>query len=311
MTTHTYSTAGLFLVHLRIIDSFGNSDEDTITIYVINPVPQEFSCVVKAEECLINELELMRFYDTRYLEDGIITNTHVRGFDDPEKDSYTLPLCCVASALTPTVNDVDGENVYAVLQTDAGSVEGGSHLADESNTITKYYHLSSNIGAGSSCESTTEECSSVPGDKKCVYEFLYDTANPEGGSHFANCTEEHEPNNYPNKMCCDITEDCTNNVDDDSNMWTDCVDYNVCTVEGEEQVCGVSKVPEYGECSWYDNYKWEYGYDFSEFDEPTLKNVFGNDYPCYGGVVPGYANCDVCVIEGALESARFSNCVVI
>jgi len=64
-------------------------------------------------------------------------------------------------------------------------------------------------------------------------------------------------------MCCEIAEDCTNNLDDNFNNWTDTADNdfkrfaetkNVNGLVCSSGACGISDQLEFPECAWMDDY---------------------------------------------------------
>ncbi|MBC8500347.1 MAG: PKD domain-containing protein [Nanoarchaeota archaeon] len=292
-----YETPGTYTVTLTVTDSTGrNVDSDSIQIYIINPIELEFECYVKGDECVSapKEIELLRFYRP--------LNSHARAFDDVNKNLYDYPLCCRSTSVEPISSDSDPgvTGVYAILQTDSDAISvptdlgGGPHKAGVDNQIIKYYYLDSFIGAGTECQITSGECEDLDGNKTCMYEF-YPGEDERMGSHFANCTGG-APHNYPYQMCCEVV-DCTNNIDDNLNSWTDCADSSFCL----ENPCGISSIPKYDECWWYENYETDLGYNFTAFSEPVITPFFGQQYICYDNLVDGYPDCEICVIDGNLE----------
>jgi len=306
-----YTTPGTYTVTLTVTDSTGrNVDSDSIQIYIINPIELEFECYVKGDECVsapIVEIELLRFYNNTI--NGQVTSTHARGFDDLNKSLYDFPLCCRSTSVEPISSDSDPgvTGVYAILQTDSDAISvptdlgGGPHKAGGDNQIIRYYYLDSFIGAGTECQITSGECEDLDGNKTCVYEF-YPGEDERMGSHFANCTGG-APHNYPYQMCCEVV-DCTNNIDDNLNSWTDCADSSFCL----ENPCGISSIPEYGECWWYENYETDLRYDFTAFSEPVAKEIANIERICYENLVDGYPLCDICVIDGSLEYTPSFSC---
>jgi len=329
--THTYSEPGTYTVTLLVSGSDGSVDSETETIYLVSPVPRNFSCSLKLGSCDFSEIELLRLADTTALQ-GKVTNTHARGFDDPDKDSFPYTICCKTSILTThtATNDFNPDyisRVYAILYNDSDSLSGGAHntkphfarisypqvtinnnevgVCNDStsineycleqgfisgavgevfatntncanynngwttttgskataicfnNLVAKYYYLDG-VGAGVSCQVTSGDCSDLSGNKQCLYEFY----TPSNGlsAHFAECTAPGEPDNYPYKMCCEISEDCTNNYDDDGNGWSDTADNDLATgnlVCPAGTVCGVSNAPSFtpnNECAWMLDY---------------------------------------------------------
>ena len=78
-------------------------------------------------------------------------------------------------------------------------------------------------------------------------------------------------------MCCEITEDCTNNKDDNLNNWTDFADNNVKTAElacAPGIACGVSDAIEFEECQWLNDYCVG---DDCDFKELGLTQGYGED----------------------------------
>lgn len=103
------------------------------------------------------------------------------------------------------------------------------------------------------------------------------------GAHFYNCTE---PMVGDERMCCSTSEDCTNNLDDDSNTWTDTADNDWVQNEFACPVgvpCGISDQTEFNDCAWLKDYCDEEGYcDYRDLGVP---NGFDE---ATGGVPAGY-----------------------
>ncbi|MFC2133811.1 hypothetical protein ACFLTH_04280 [Bacteroidota bacterium] len=281
----TYSNTGFFLVNLTATQDslYGlKTDVEEIIIYIVNPIPLEFNCTTRYLSCLPGELDLLRAY--------LPYNAHARGFDHENYTDYEYPVCCLASALRLAVKNEppSSGSVYAALTNDSESLLGGSHIGGSG--ILSYYYLTSGIGAGTECAATdTNNCSTLSGNKTCVYQYLNE-GPPIESSHFSNCTLPGQPTNATGTMCCEIAEDCTNNVDDNSNNWTDTSDndfkeyYNsggtngyVC---GEGMVCGISEQIKFDQgCSaWMeDYYVAEYDfYDFRYLGRPFKEEPYAN-----------------------------------
>ena len=303
IVTHTYPVTGEqtqpYEVTVSVVDSLGNSDSDTITIYAIEPIPLNFSCSVRGSACNVDDIELLRFYRP--------LNSHVIGFDDPDASLYDYSLCCRAASLIPTSSPVAPEGnlfIYAELQTDADAISlpnppaigGGSHTTTVAGAK-QYYSLVSYLGAAGRCFTIDSgKCEDQGAQYACLYEF-YPEEGKVTGSHLANCTAVGEPDNYPSKMCCGINEDCTNNIDDDLNSWTDCSDFGVCNI----QICGVSNPEQYVECGWMTNYAVGDGYDFTSFTELEIQNILFENRFCYKDAYPNYPDCDICLFDGVLQ----------
>ncbi|NQU98937.1 PKD domain-containing protein [Candidatus Woesearchaeota archaeon] len=255
-----FGDAGTHIVTVTVTNSNAVSDSATVTIYIIEPTLTEFHCNLEVGSCAVEDIELMRFY-SRF-------NTHARGFEDPLKNSYNYLVCCRAGSLWPEVRSSypTGKPVFAVLQNDSESEIGGGHRNGSVDSLKqKYYYLEGSLGEGTECQAVEGKCSNiVPPEKfSCVYEFYYDETIVEPPStHFANCSEKTDSNNYPFQMCCQIAEDCTNNIDDNSNTWADTADNEnpttgVCL---EGTICGISNQLQFdddnddatisGSCDW-------------------------------------------------------------
>ena len=136
-----------------------------------------------------------------------------------------------------------------------------------------------------------------------MYEFY---PGPGVSSHISNCTESWEPNIYGAgtwAMCCEIAEICSNNKDDDLNIWFDCVDNSVCSEPGNYQPCGLSDNFKHDPtCSWLssecDPLTGEC--DFTPYSEPywiPVLNTFGYKLP-----FPGFESCELIRVAGVWQT---------
>ncbi len=252
-TDHKYLSSGWFTVSLNVSDG-DDTDSTAINILIVNTEDLIFTCSMKVNGCDVDEDELLRF--------PTVDNTHAIGPEsiEPGYSNYNYSVCCLTSQLHAAV---DTENpgsgsTYAVLLNDSFSRVAGSHLMPDDINVSDsiYYYLDSTMGIGSICERIAGNCSSLDGNKTCVFEYI-EQGVPLAGSHFYNCTPEKEPMTTDGRMCCAVTEDCTNNYDDDSNTWRDTADNNFETEDFScpaETVCGISNQLELAECSWMNAY---------------------------------------------------------
>ena len=284
---HTYEDYGDYVVTLTVTDEDGISDTDTVRIYVIEPTETTFSCSVVEGDCesLSGEVELLRLFRE--------TNSHARGFDDPNKNVYPYVVCCKAGSQTPHVaetweemlneNEVMDRPVYLELQ-DTNEVEAaGAHLSF--SDAKKYYYLDGYLGEGTVCQEIEGKCSSLGVKYACVYEFFPNEDSEEPSAHFANCSAEEDANNYPYQKCCQIQEDCTNNFDDDGDGWTDTAnddEMNMVFPCGQGKICGGSRQSlfETEECDWMvdDGYCTDISLnycDFTSIGNPTYDKEIG------------------------------------
>lgn len=225
-----YTVNGTYNV-LLTVDDGSEIDTDSINMDIIIPPPiGNFSCILKLGNCGANEIELLKL--------SHLTNAHARGFEDSNKALYPYTVCCNTNLIT-TVSQTDpGGAVYAVLQNDSSTTVEGAHRSEVDSDL-KYYKVANIAGSGSQCEVITSgQCNA-----ECIYEFYPNDGQP-GGSHVANCSD-----NYVNKQCCALSEDCTNDIDDDVDTYTDCGDTE-CHVTLEP--CGVSTTEDsYGGTDYY------------------------------------------------------------
>jgi hypothetical protein len=194
---------------------------------------------------------------------------------------YEFPLCCQTSSIFPLASNEypTDKPIYATTQNDSESLVGGLQKAGTGNLLIKYYYLESDIGAGTLCQAISSgECTDLGLKYECLYEF-YPAEDLLSGSHFANCTGG-APHNYPNQMCCQIAEDCTNNIDDDDDVWVDISDWEyIQQPVGPEvftpscpigTVCGITDIFSYPGCNWMNYYCDDIGCDFSSTIFPYI-----------------------------------------
>jgi len=257
--THIYSEPGIYYLNLTASDLAGNTDSDVITLFIIDPTPLQFNCTVRYLTCLPGEIELLRMFD--------ITNSHAYGFDHPNASLYDYPICCNTSLIAYVTNNTPSNpgGVYATLQNDSESQISGGHKAGDGNIIVAHYFMGGILGEGLKCNTVINNSCEIL-NQECVYEFS-DEGIPDGGSHFANCSDV-----YDNKQCCNIGEDCTNNLDDDNNTWADTGDNDFASGQlacGDGVLCGISKTKLLPECAWTENYCDAQGCDFRDMGNPV------------------------------------------
>ena len=252
IVSHEYTISGNYQVTLTVSNSTESySDTDSITIFVVDPVVRNISCYASAVGCQGSEKEVLKLqgWDTGY---------HLYSFDSSKNFQYTI--CCSLASVNPALtSDSSGTAVYATLLDDTDARIGGAHAGYPSSSVVKYYELTSNVGAGTRCEQVYigENGNCSVNNMTCVYEYY--PRDDESTSHAAPCTADAEPNTYPYAMCCQIAEDCTNNLDDNYNDYADSSDNHpddlakgsVC---GVGEVCGLSDTFKFEECSWMSNY---------------------------------------------------------
>ncbi|MBU1201133.1 MAG: PKD domain-containing protein [Nanoarchaeota archaeon] len=268
-----YPSAGKYNVSLQVTHPLTSAQETTnITIRMVAPIDKNFTCTIKQNSCLPSEIELLRLFKP--------TNSQTRSVDDLEKNWYTYPLCCQSPSLTvQRTDDHNSPAIYLTLETDLDSQIGGSHITEQSNPNNQYYELTSNEGTAPVCEvyflGLNGKCSDY-NKLKCLYEF-YPGPESISRSHLSNCTIDSQPNSFGTEtwgMCCDIAEDCTNNLDDDENIWFDCNDAKVCTVKNNERPCGTSdELLQNPTCNWMQTECTEEGCDFTNYSTPYWDNT--------------------------------------
>ena len=97
-------------------------------------------------------------------------------------------------------------------------------------------------------------------------------------------------------MCCGVGEDCTNDIDDDGDVWADCVDHSDCSVHGSESVCGLSdNFDQSPSCSWLSSECVGGVCDFTPYTEP----VWANNHYGYNIPQSGYNSCRLTYISGS------------
>ncbi|MFH1770065.1 MAG: PKD domain-containing protein [archaeon] len=204
---------------LLTVDDGAEIDTDSININAIIPPPiGNFSCQLRLGNCIANEIEMIRL--------SHLTNAHARGFEDSNKVLYPYAVCCNTDLTAKVYQAPPGGAVYAVLQNDSSTVVEGGHKSEVDVNL-KYYQVGNLGGSGAQCEVITSGSCNA----ECIYEFYPNDVLP-GGSHVANCS-----GNYANKECCALSEDCTNDIDDDIDVYTDCGDTEC---HATMQPCGVS-----------------------------------------------------------------------
>ncbi|MAG39136.1 hypothetical protein CMO90_03545 [Candidatus Woesearchaeota archaeon] len=362
-----YTAGGDYTVSLTVSNGDSISQSDSISIHIFEPLELAFGCYMGVGSCDPVEMELLRLFRP--------VNSHARTLDDPEKNSYNYPICCISPSLQViATEDVGAPGLFVQTYADSDTMGppssgGGSHSGFETNreyteidnpyryfatvcddSINQYcveegyeggeagtfighegpcahwdgdiwigsyqnrytaicynykptinlYEFTSYLGVGSECHplelGETGKCNDT--GFKCVYEF-YPGIDSPFPAHLSNCTTDTEPNRYGDltwAMCCDIEEDCTNNVDDNENLWFDCVDAGVCSDPGNERPCGISNNFNHDPtCSWMSSECDDVGCDFTAYSVPYYHSVLDT----FGFMVPSesYPDCRIFYVD--------------
>ena len=207
--------------------------------------------------------------------------------------------------MVDNITNANSPSVFAVLTNDNPSLIGGEHKTIDDTPPVWIFSLESYEGAGTLCQDVNIGANSnCPAGTECVYEF-YPGESASTTAHIAICTGA-APNAYgasTHAMCCGIMEDCRNNLDDDQNIWFDCVDRSVCTVPGAERVCAISDNFKHNPtCSWLSAYcdPSTGECDFTDYTSPNWENAF-NTYS-YALPSPGFELCTIIYLGGSWQA---------
>jgi len=252
------------------------SETDDIFLNILEPIGINFSCEVRENNCQGKEIELLRLFRP--------FNRHVRPPQDPNVGLYTYPLCCKTTSLVQQeATGIGSPAIYASLENNADAfgpetsapAGGGASINQKIDSASiNHYELTSYYGAAPQCQKVkvgaNGDCQDY-NNMKCVYEFYPGSGLGDLG-HVSECTNETTPNSFGEDtwaQCCVIAEDCTNNIDDNKNMWFDCTDADACTVPNYERACGTSdKLEQSPTCSWTNSYCNATGCDFTGYSKP-------------------------------------------
>lgn len=218
-----YTVEGAYTVNLTVDDELAN----IITINMFD-LGKSFTCAVKTS-CGFSEIEMVKL--------NTLGNAHIDNLDTL-KVEYNETVCCWTTTLI--VNETSTPSTVGFYAGVSDLATYGSNLINKGYTNTRYYELASYVGTDINCTSeylgVSGSCSDTYG-KECVYEF-FSFNGMFGESHLAECGQ-HSFGLRTYGMCCDVIEDCTNNLDDDGDGYADCVDPD-CHVEAK--VCGASSI---------------------------------------------------------------------
>ena len=288
-TNVEYTLNGSYEVSLTVTDlTSGINETKNITLKIVLPIGTNFTCTTDADICATDEIELVRLFR--------LHNSHLRGPDDPDKEFYDYPICCkTKTILTSETSDLNSPAIFLSMESDTEAETGGSSIEEKIiKSGIKHYELISPYGAAPTCETKflglNDKCKNYK--QECIYEFYPE----EGGepSHVSNCTNETEENSYKENtwaMCCVIAEDCTNNLDDNLNIWFDCND-DICNQPGYEKPCGTSdRLLHNPSCSWMNDLCNETGCNFTDYSHP----YWDDTHNTYGFELPdaSYPNCKI------------------